>query len=320
MKILYLPIIEPGDNHDTALINKRGLFNAFSKYGETRQLDYLAVPVEDLFSGLMALLDDFQPDILFTQLHGADRLTPDDFRVFRERFPKLICANWSGDSWNHSLVSPAMLDLCCQFDLQLVAAPDVLPIYAEEGISAKFWQIGYEYPVGELPNMPCYDVVFLGNVISEKRRKLLEFLRSLKDVNVGIYGDWEHSDGRNTYDFGAGEALYKNAQIAISDCAYPDQKNYVSNRPIQILMAGGALLLHEFVPKMDELLEDIEVGNHYLWWMDFDNLKGIIESVLSGNVPGAGSIPIAGQIYAREHHTYDLRVAQLFDELLVVRS
>src|SRR5512133_1874639 len=110
-----------------------------------------------------------------------------------------------------------MLSLCQSFDLQLVAAPDVLPVYARHGINAKFWQIAYEAPVGPLPEVPEYDVVFLGNVISETRRALLEWLRSLDGVKVGIYGDWQYADGNCLYDFAFGEALYKKAKIAIAD-------------------------------------------------------------------------------------------------------
>lgn len=317
MRTLYAPIIEPGENHNVALVNKRGYRDALARYGDVEQIDYLAIPIDKLHKTFMERLSAFKPDLLFTQLHGADRLTPDDFRIFRGEFPKLIFVNWSGDSWNHSLVSPVMLDLCRQFDLQMVAAPDVLPIYAQHGIRAKFQQIAYESPVGLLPDMPAYDVVMLGNVISEKRRKLFEFLRTLKDVKVGIYGDWEHADGRCTYNFGMGEALYKNAKVAIADAAYVDQKNYVSNRPIQVLMAGGAILLHEHVSRMDVLL-GIEDGENYLAWDDFYDLERSIKIVLNDHDPAyfMPGIVSRGQTFARVYHTYDVRATQLFDEFL----
>lgn len=317
MKILYLPIIEPGDAHATALINKRGLRDALEKYGPVTQLDYLAIPQSDLFKVVYDMLAVGEYGMLLTQLHGVDRLSADNFKAIRAKHPTLKIINWSGDSWLHSLTSPEMLDLCHQFDLQLVAAPDVLPVYEASGIRARFWQIAFEKSVGPLPDMPHYDVVFLGNVISDKRRALLEFLRTLDGVSVGIYGDWEHADGRNVYDFGAGEALYKNAKIAIADCAYPDQVNYVSNRPIQILMAGGALLLHEYVPKMDVLL-GIEDGVHFRGWNNFDELRARIDyETLCPRGLTTEKIVQVGQTFAREHHTYDARVNQLFNEYLL---
>jgi predicted O-methyltransferase YrrM len=312
--ILYLPIIEPGAFHGTAFMNKRGLYDALSERADVHQIDYLAIPQEHIEMAISSAIDTFRPTMLLTQLHGADRITPDMLAKFHERVPLVV--NWSGDSWNHSLISPDMLALCKHVDLQLVAAPGVLPIYTENGIKAAFWQIAYECPFDGTPLMPTYDVVFLGSVISDKRRALLEFLRTLDGISVGIYGDWDKSDGYNTYDFGAGEALYRNAKIAIADCAYPDQQNYVSNRPIQILMAGGAALLHQHVPLMAELL-GIEAGVHYAEWTDFADLERLIRMYLKkGNEPRRRKLVKAGYDYAAAHHTYTNRVNQLFNDLL----
>lgn len=315
-RILYLPIIEPGRFHDVALTNKRGLHDALEAYGEVHQLDYLSLPRESLFREVMGHIEEFQPTLILTQFHSADWLTPDDLASIRAKYPALRLVNWSGDSWNHSLISEPMLALASRYDLWLVAAPDVLPVYAEHGIRAAYWQIAYEKPVGDLPDTPTYDVVFLANVITEERRKLMEFLRTLDGVSVGIYGDWEHADGTCQYDFGAGEALYKNAKIAIADNVYPDQQNYVSNRPIQALVAGGALLLHQHVPKMVDLL-GIERGVHYVEWDSHAALEKHIRSYLKkGNEPRRRKIVRAGQDYALAHHLYCHRAKQLFEEFL----
>lgn len=315
-RVLYLPIIEPGRFHDVALANKRGLRDALTTYGIVRQMDYLALPRESLFREVMGHIEEFQPTLFLTQFHSAEHLTPADLANIRAKYPALRLVNWSGDSWNHSLVSEPMLDLARQYDLWTVAAPDVLPTYAERNIHAAYWQIAYEAPVGKLPDMPTYDVVFLANVINDERRELMDFLRTLDGVSVGIYGDWEHADGTCQYDFGAGEALYKNAKIAIADNVYPDQQNYVSNRPIQALVAGGALLLHQHVPKMVDLL-GIERGTHYVEWDTFETLEKHIRSYLKkGNEPRRRKIVKAGQEYALAHHLYCHRAKQLFEELL----
>lgn len=317
-RILYLPIIEQGLVHALQIRTKHGLRDALKQYGEVYQLDYLDIPLDLLFDEVIERIERFKPTLLLTQLHGVDRLTVAHMKEIRSAYPDLICANWSGDSWHHSLSSPEMLDLCRTFDLQLIAAPDELPVYAQNGIRARFWQIAYEEPIDPLPETPTYDVVFLGNVISEKRRSLLEFLRSLEGVSVGIYGDWDRSDGQNTYDFAAGEALYKNATVAIADRAYPDQLNYVSNRPIHILMAGGAVLLHEHVPKMRELL-GITAAIHYDEWETFDDLDRLIRSHVQGSAfdrDRRKRIVAEGQSYAKRHHQYENRVVELFEEFL----
>jgi hypothetical protein len=316
MKVLYLPIIEPGANHDTAVVNKRGLFDALVAYGcEVYEFDYLA-NVDGLEDKLQAICAGFQPDLLLTQLHGHEPLTVGMMQRLRDAYPVMRVVNWSGDSWRHSLVGEKYLPLVRYFDLQLCAAPDILPEYEALGIPAAFWQIAHERSVGELPTMPRYDVVFLGNIISEPRRRMLEMLRTLDGLSVGIYGDWEHADGRNVYNFGAGEALYKLAKVAIADNVYPDQQNYTSNRPIQILMAGGATLLHQHVPKMDVLL-GIQSGNHYIEWSDLDDLRFKARYWVEqyGTKPQRRMVK-DGQEYAQAHHTYTQRVAQLMGEYL----
>ena len=318
-RVLYLPIIEPGRFHEVALINKRGLLDALIDYGcPTIQLDYLAIPPEELYTRVSETIDRDGITLLLTQFHSAEHLTPDQIAALRAHQPGLRIVNWSGDSWRHSLVSAPMLALCQQLDLQLVAAPDVLPEYTAQGIRAAYWQIAYEKPVGDLPIMPTYDVVFLANVITDARRELMTFLRSLEGVSVGIYGDWEHADGTCQYDFGTGEALYRHAKCAIADNVYPDQTNYVSNRPIQALAAGGAVLLHQHVPKMQDLL-GIEPGVQYLEWHDFAGLEKQIRTYLKrGNEPRRRKIVRAGQDYALTHHTYAQRVAELFTLLAEV--
>lgn len=315
MRILYLPIIEPGAHHDVAEENKLGLYEALTLAGhEVISVDYLAEPPDKLENTLQWVIDNFHPHLMLTQLHGHEPLTVGMMQRLKARSPQMVVINWSGDSWRHGLVGEKYLPLVREFDLQLCAAPDILPEYEALGILARFWQIAYEAPVGELPDMPRYDVVFLGNVISEPRRKMLDMLRSIDDLSVGIYGDWEHADGQNVYNFGAGEVLYRQAKVAIADNVYPEQQNYVSNRPIQILMAGGATLLHQHVPKMDVLL-GIEAGEHYIEWKDLDDLRFKLhywcDQYSSGIQQG---IVARGQAYARAHHTYRQRVAQLFDE------
>ncbi len=321
MNILYLPIIEPGAFHDVALKNKRGLLNALINRGHmVYQFDYMAYDGA-VYDSIAPFIVRVEIDLLLTQLHGPDHLSPADLRSLRGLRglrPNMKIINWSGDSWTHSLTSPGMMDLCQELDLQLVASPDVLPDYEAAGIRAHYWQIAYEQPVGDLPEMPTYDIVFLGNVISDKRREMLEMLRALP-YRVGIYGDWEHADGHNTYDFGAGEALYKNATLAIADNVYPDSQNYISNRPFQILMAGGALMLHQRVEKMAKLAGLLPLDD-YVEWTDLGHLREEINYWLTSKLNRTNAMRKAivadGQDYAREHHTYAQRVDQLLDEFL----
>jgi len=316
MKTLYLPIIEPGAHHATALEQKHGLFDALRLYGDVLQWDYLANDAETRFEGLIIRLDSFQPDLVFTQFHAADVITPDQLRDLRQRYPHILWVNWSGDSWAWSLTAPSILELARIYDLWLVSAPDTLPTYAAEGVEARFMQIALEPVTQPLPEMPTYDVVFLGNVISEPRRRLLELLRQMTDLCVGIYGDWEQADGQNTYNFAEGEALYRNAIVAIADMAYPDQKNYISNRPFHVLAAGGALLLHQHVERMD-ILSGLVAGKHFIEWQTLDDLPYLIRAwVGSRYARPRARIVKAGQAFVLRNHTWERRVEQLMLEWL----
>lgn len=313
MKILYAPIFEAGQFHDAAVKQKRGLREAFEKRGATMTWDYLATPQEQRYEELIRRMEFWQPDIVFTQFHAADVITANQMRVLRYVFPNTSFVNWSGDSWAWSLTSPEMLELAKEFDVWLVCAPDTLPVYAEHNINAKFWQIAYEYPLTPLPDMPEYDVVFLGNIISEPRRKLLEWLRQQTDYRVGIYGDWEHADGHNTYHFDEGEALYRNATIAIADCAYPDQRNYISNRPFHVCAAGGAVLFHQHVERMD-VLSGLVAGEHYVEWRDLADLDRLIRYWLDDErADERGRIAKSAREFVLRYHTWDERCEQLLE-------
>lgn len=316
MRTLLAQIYESGRFHDVAFAQKCGLREALSARGALLDFDYLANDPDTLYQGFVNRIESFQPSHILTQFHSAEHLLPAQVAALKVAYPNVVWVNWSGDSWLHSLTAPSVLELARQYDLWLVAAPDVLPVYAQEGVTAAFWQIAYEPPTVSVPPMPTYDVVFLGNVISEKRRKLLEFLRSLKGVKVGIYGDWEYADGHNTYSFAEGDSLYSKATLAIADAAYVDQTNYISNRPFQILAAGGALLLHQHVERMD-VLSGLVGGEHYIEWDWLHNLPVFIEYWLSAERDHERRrIVAAGQQFVLANHTYTNRVNQLVDDLL----
>lgn len=316
-RVLYLPIFESGDNHAAAVREKRGLYNALAARGPVLEWDYLDNEPATRYQGMVNRIVQFQPTHILTQFHAANILSPEQIAQLKKDYPGVVWINWCGDSWNHSLIASDILALAHVYDLWLVAAPGVLPVYQTAGIHAAYWNIGYEASVVSLPDMPAYDVVFLGNVTNDDRRKLIEFLHGLKDIRVGIYGDWEHAIARNTYHFAEGEALYRNARIAIADNAAPDNKESISNRPIQITGAGGALLLHQRVPNM-EALTGWRAGEHYIEWIDLDDLRDKIHFWLDLNVDWERyMIAQAAQAYTLGHHTFSARVTELFEELLI---
>jgi glycosyltransferase involved in cell wall biosynthesis len=311
LRILYMPIYERG--HEIQKTQKRGLRDALSKVAWVYEWDYQS----SLNPGgeMLTLLADFQPDMILSQLHSADIITKQIARSVRQRYKKLLWVNWNGDYWPDGLTSPAMLDLLGYINLQLTINGSVLPIYKGHGIPAAYWQIGYEEPGDDLPDVKSHDVVFLANAYHPQRKELEKVLRGMEGVDVGLYGSgWEQPDGQCLYDFATGKALYNNAKIAIGDNMYPDAPGFVSNRLFQAMAAGGCLLLHQEVPQLEQLTGLVE-AYHYKSWSTIQELPGIIQSLLE-HENARKQAGKQGTQFVREHHSFDARVRELFTNLI----
>lgn len=320
MKTLICPIHAPGTYVERSRANKHGLPNAFRAHGDVLELDYLAVGPADLDTVMRGEIERFQPDLLFLQIQGTDPITADMLAGWRAAYPNLPVCNWSGDVWEHALISPPMLDILRHVDMQLVVNASVLPTYAEHGIRAEFCPFGYEQPdkravEQSLADLPPIDVVFLGNNYSAERGRLYQALRSV-DASVVIYGaGWEQSDGECNYDFATAEALYRRARIAVSDNQFPDARGYMSDRPIQVMAAGGALLLQQYVADLQPLT-GLEAGRHYALWRDIDDLAHTVYQWLSpSRVKTARRITQDAQAFVLERHTWGKRVEQIVEWL-----
>lgn len=323
LRILYLPIYEPG--WQVQKEQKRGLRDALARRYIVYEFDYVAMRDNRpaLQAELMRILETFQPDLLLTQLHGDDIITPDMLQGLRQQLPRLVVINWNGDYWPHGLTSQGMLKLLAHVDLQLTVNASVLDTYKAHGIPAAYWQIGYEEAPEPLPDMPAHDVVFLGNAYSDQRKELGRLIMSFADHDcyIGLYGSgWTLEDGRpvsdgnTTYDFAKGAAIYRNAKIAIGDSQFPDAYGFVSNRIFQALAAGGALLLHQTVPGLKELT-GLEADQHYIEWSDFDDLRAKIEYWLNpANEDKRREIAERGTRFVRHFHSFDMRVQELFGQ------
>lgn len=305
-RILYLPIIDPGAYHDIALANKRGLLMALRAVGEVRMMDYLSLPQGQLFDHLALAVEDFQPALILTQFQGPDRITPDQLRTIRSYGAPIV--NFNGDYWPHSLVSVEMLALLKEIDLQLVVNAAVLKIYAANGIPAAFWPFGVEEPNRPLPDVPTYDVVFLGNNYSDKRQQLYAVLRGLP-CSVGIYGTgWPQAEGECNYDFAYGMALYSRAKIAISDNQFPDAEGYLSDRPYQAMAAGCCVLQQEVA--FLNLWTGFVKNRHYVGFRSLTEIPSRVKELLKTDRLRRWFAD-NGREFVLSHHTFDQRVKEL---------
>jgi glycosyltransferase involved in cell wall biosynthesis len=310
LRILYLPVYEPG--HIIQQTSKRGLRDALSKIAWVYEFDFLRYQGEILYAEIAKILDQFKPHMMLSQIQAPEPMNANIVQRIRAINPNMVWCNWNGDYAPGGLTSPAMLNILKWVDLQLVVNGSVLDTYKQHGIAAAYWQIGYEEPGDELPEAEHHDVVFLANAYTEGRKALGEVLYSLADHHcyIGMYGSgWRASDGNTLYDFATGKAIYRNAKIAIGDNQFPDAYGFVSNRLFQALAAGGCLLLHQYVPGLEELtgLKEFE---HYIGWKTHDELRALIVSYLI-NDKERKRIADAGTAFVREHHSFDARVKEL---------
>lgn len=305
LRILYLPIYEP---HTLQHVSKRGLRQALQKVGLVWEVDYLNSPID-----VSQVVKAWQPDLVISQFHDGRNVTADKLAYWRKLSPRSIWVNWSGDA--RGLDAPEYLELLRHVDLQLVVNINTVHKYHHQGIEWAFWQVGYELPQDELPVVPKYDVVFLGNNTSQHRVEMVECLRAIPDISFGLYGaGWPDADGQCLYDFATACALHRNARIVIGD-TFPGTFAFVSNRMVQVL-GDGAFLLHEHVEMLDRFM-GVEVGMHYVEWTDFDDLKTQIAYWLErGRAPQRARIAKAGHALIQERYTFGALVRQLFEELL----
>lgn len=308
LRVLYLPIYERF--HPIQRKLKRGLREALQRVGLVYEIDYINTHYD-----LPAAVAEFQPHLLLMQCQSADGVPLRALAHAREMNPQMVVVNWNGDVYEHGLTTPEMLAFLKHVDLQLVVNGSVIREYERHGIHAAYWQIAYE-PVDEYPDMPAHDVVFLANAYTDQRKALGRLLQATPGVNVGIYGrGWQWGNGDTTYDFPKGAALYRNAKIAVGDNQYIGQQGFVSNRFFEAL-AHGAFLLHQQVPGLVELT-GLRDGEHYIAWDDTDDLQRKIAYWLQPKrEQKRRAIAACGQTFVRQFHNFDVRVEQLFNDLL----
>lgn len=320
IRVLYLPIYEPGWTIQKT--QKRGLRDALARavtpkgyQFAVREFDYFAIPEGQLEAALIQAADEFQPRLILTQIQAPGPLTGAILAKLRSRHPRTSIINWNGDYWPDGLVSDAMIKLLRNVDLQLTVNGSVLDVYRAHHIPADYWQIGYEEPGDDLPDMPHHDVLFLGNKYWEVRQKLWDTVTKFADhdCHVGFYGSgWDAPDGFNLYDFAEGKALYRNARIALGDNQFPDAAGYVSNRLFQLIAAGNCLCLQQRVKDMEKLI-GLKAGVHYIEWIDHDDLRRQLRYWLDpANEADRKKIADAGTRYVRHFHSFDARVTELF--------
>ncbi len=318
MKILYLPIFEPG--WDVLKEQKRGLREALARVGIVHEYDYMqqhnGIGKSQMMAEIMRICQEFNPSLIVTQLHNPDMINGGDIHSLRNAMLQTIFANWNGDYWPEQQLKPEALELARSFDLNTTVNREVIEKHQAQGINTQFWQIGWE-PLGRGFEPEIYhDVVFLASGYSPKRQKLGQQLKSFRNITFGLYGPgWPDgwAKGSNLYNFQEACKIYRGGKIAIGDSQWPES-GFVSNRVMQVLAAGNCVLCHQWFKDMDQL--GLIDGETCIIWRDIKELeKKLVYYLDEDNGPERQKIAIAGELLALERHSFDVRVNELFTML-----
>lgn len=325
LRVFYAPYITPG--HLTQKAQKRGLRDALANVTAVYEFDYAAQAAlrgpEAMQGELFQAADLWRPDLFLFQVHNQSQIPARIIRALVRRHPRAVFLNWNGDVWEQGLISEAALDLAGAFDAQLVVNASVLPTYRQHRIGGAYWDIAFEpdiLPNGSEPDAPAYDVLLLANCYSDQRRQLGNVLwEAARDqgFTLGLYGaSWPDgwAAGETLYDFKTTGALIRRAKLVVADQQWPDRQ-YTSDRLFNSLAAGGAALAQQRFANCGAY--GLEDSKTCLLWDGLDDLPALLAEWLDGKrAAKRRKVAAAGAALARTCHSFDVRVRQLFTEIL----
>lgn len=265
-----------------------------------------------------------QPHLILSNIHNYEIFNPAMVKRIRQSVPGAIWLNWIGDVWPRYHVHPEWTAVWQVLDGLLVVNADMIPVCAEHGIKAYYWQSGPEENDGEL-DVPSHDVLFQGNGHRREakngfRTKLYDALHRLRGegIDVGIYGEDEKDPrvtGNTFWQFDKTQALNKAAKLVVSDNEF-GAAGYTSKRFFDIMFMGGGMILHQETPRFDELMH-IKDGTHYISWSDYDDLQDKIRYWLKpAQQKRRRQIAQNARRACLKHHTYPARMKELLMEVI----
>jgi Uncharacterized protein conserved in bacteria len=182
------------------------------------------------------------------------------------------------------------------------------------GLRAKFLPAAGDRDIRPVPQKKRYhsDVSFIGTGYDPTRAQLL--LKVAKKYDIKVWGKgWEewrkplNWSGRPVEgkEFAA-VCSSSNISLGINPDRAKGGSNYTSDRTWMVILAGGFYLGHG-TPGLTEMLRE---GDHCAWYKDTDSCLSKIGYYLE-NSAARERIRREGQVFVREHHTFDQRIHNL---------
>ncbi len=329
LKVLYVALI----SEPQAGSNVNGVIKAYRKVSTLTTFDYRKLARQFGQSRMNKMLVKtaikFQPDLI--HLGKSELICGLKIKEIRDKTDSCIIHfygdfRWEPQDW--------VVDIGKYTDRTLLYHKEASLIEKYKKLGVKnigFWWVGTDpdvfYPRG---GDKIYDVVFMASNPDSlegcKLRRELVAAITKEGIELHIFGSgWEHlTDVPNVHlhPFVAEEEFAQvcsQAKISLSTGglgANNDAYMYNSWRRPLNSMACGAFHLTRYFPGLEEVFEN---GKHLVWFESISQAIELIERYLAGD-DEREQIARTGRQEVISHHTWDHRIAQMFEYMKEVQS
>jgi hypothetical protein len=328
-RVLYVDTL----SEPNAQANVNGISRAYKKVSNLKTFDYrrLARKYGSFLMNrlLLRAAVRFGPELI--HLGKSESIHGSTIEKIKREIDTCVIHFYGDFRWE---VQDWVVDIgkCADRTLFYHKEPSLISQYEDAGVrNTGFWWVGTDpdifYPRG---GDKIYDVVFMASnphsLEGCKLRRELVAAIAKEPIELHIFGNgWEHySDVPNVHihPFAAEEEFAQvcsAARISLGTGGLgADNDAYMYNswrRPFSS-MACGAFHLTRYFPGLDEVFEN---GKHLVW---FDSISEAIELIKRylARVDEREQIARAGREEIMSHHTWDHRIAQMFEYMKEVQS
>ncbi len=244
---------------------------------------------QDLLNGLP---DGFDPELYLWVDSGPKEISPDIARLAIPKACYLIDTHLEAD---------IRIKIAQHFNFVYLAQKAQVDLFSAAGNPRVKWLPLACSP--ELHGLPpqerVHDVAYVGRLQEDPHDRRKALLQTVQDrfPNSVVGQHWPKEMAR----------IYAQSKIVVNACV----NNDVNMRVFEA-MASGALLITDEAEGLEDLFED---GIHCVIYRKDEDLPGLIEKYLADD--GAReAIARTGQECVLQHHTYDLRMEQIVEDVL----
>lgn len=207
-------------------------------------------------AALLETLKHIEPHLLL--LGHSELITVETLKVVKRLYPHMKIAMWWVDPFEKSNHIPERLPIIdlffattgCNYLLKLFG----LDTHCSLCFFPNICDPSIEKPLCDTEmTAEEYDLIYIGRE-DDRRKDFLTFLRSLKDITIGLFGQKKEN-------LLLGHTYYKTlqkAKIALNYSRFNDIELYSSDRMIQ-LTASGVMVMCPVIPKMETLFTQEEI-------------------------------------------------------------